>query len=173
MSKKLILGGIKALSEQIFRYKRKPDGTVHSGGAVRTNSEIRKYLESLRKMGKDVPASKFNRYALDALDSNKYPYPTRDNNMPDTADTFSSESGHVRPFRGMHKDPNSNYYFKNPPEARGIFPELGTGVERKHRRFPDAPTMIPLNPVVRYKDYSGDALKSIENNTERRPYYDI
>lgn len=168
MSNTLIKEGLRALSEQTFSYKRNPDGSINRGNAIRTNRKIEEYMKMLSGMGKDVPPSAFNRYALNSLDDNKYP---RWDNMPDTADTFSSDEGHVRPFSGMNKDPD--YYFKNPPEAQGIFPNLETGVERKQRRFPDAPTMAPLDPVVRGKDYSADNFNLIINNAKQSPFYDI
>lgn len=145
--------GLNALREQ---FKRDPEtDRLTKGSVAKTAREIGKMIERDPYKGPED----FNQEMLYALDPEEYsPY----NDNP--RDTFSSDEGHVRPFSGMNKDPD--YYFKNPPEAQGIFPNLGTGVERRQPRSPDAPTLPPINPVLRGK-------KGNLQSVSKRKYYDI
>lgn len=161
MSNTLIKEGLRALSEQI---KRDETGRPTKGSVAKTAREIRKAIERSKYKGPED----FNWKMLYALDPDKYnPY----NENP--SDTISSDQPY-QPFKGMNRDPD--YYMKFPESPfipPNYFPNLETGVERKQRRFPDAPTMAPINPIVRGSDYSADDFNIVKNHAKQRPYYDI
>ena len=158
MSNTLIKEGLRALSEQI---KRDETGRPTKGSVAKTAREIRKAIERSKYKGPED----FNSEILYALNPDEYnPY----NENP--SDTISSDQPY-QPFKGMNKDPD--YFFKNPPEAQGFFPNLETGVERRQRRYPGTATMAPINPIVRGSDYSADDFNIIKNHAKQRTYYDI
>lgn len=167
MSNTLIKEGLRALREQWGEnFKRDETGRLKKGPVARKSRLVRDEIRRSEHLGPED----FNWKMLYALDPDKF-----NKFIHNPPDSFSSDEGQrVRPFKGMNRDPD--YYMKFPESPfipPNYFPNLETGVERKQRRFPDAPTMAPLDPVVRDRDFSADDFKKYKNHAKQRTYYDI